>query len=232
MKTIIIPVKFNLGSGALLQSVVPLCEKQEVNVILLEIREVPNNYTELLTLPKVEQKQYLVNAYTNHADLLNKTYGASIAVTTDFLYGDSPAVFKNYVQFKGASLVIYAENEWSAGGNKSMNMFRMVKRCGCELMYILAETSKPNEGVDMYTLKRQNTGSDRPVNRHIHEEAPETVMHQFNAVDNLLDDLHTQYFGKKILFKKLSNLSRYFLKETSLHNMLEKSNCSGVLITR
>lgn len=231
MKTIIIPVKFNLGSGHLLQSVVPLCEKQDVNVILLEVREVPNNYTELLTLPKVEQKQYLVDAYTNYATLLNKTYGTSIAVTTDFLYGDSPAVFRNYAQFKGASLVIYAENEWIANGKKSMNMFRMVKRCGCELMYVSAEV-KQNEGVDVYTLKRTHTNSNTPVNRRIHKEAPETVLHQFNTVDNLLDDLHKQYFENKILSRKLSNLSRYFLKETALHNMLEKSNCSMVLITR
>ncbi len=231
MKTIIIPVKFNLGSGSLLQSVVSLYEKQETNVVLLEVREIPSSYTELLTLPKVEQKQYLIDAYKNYAALLNKTYGTSIAITTDFLYGDSPAVFRNYVQFKDASLVIYAENEWHDSAN-SINIFRMVKRSGTELMYIAGEPVVSTEGADVYTYKRQSNNSDTPASRRVRKEAPETVMHQFNAVDNLLDGLHEQYFQNKILSKKISNLSRYFLKEASLHNMLEKSNCSVVLLRR
>lgn len=231
MKTIIIPVKFNLQSGKLLENVVSICKKEEeVNVILLEMRPLPDSYTELLTLPKIEQQQSLVDAYTKYAALLNNTYGTSIAITTDFLYGDSPAVFRNYSRFKEASLVIYAENEWLSAGKKRTNMFRMVKRCGCELMYISSESVKASEGADIYTLRRDDDNSGIPVNRNINNATPETVLHQFSTVDNLLSDLQEQYFGNKIVSKKVSNLSRYFLKEAFIRDMMEKSNCSMALI--
>lgn len=243
MKTIVIPAKSQTNFNKLALTAMSLYENDTVHCIFLDIRPLPDNYNDLLTLSAKRTNSTLADAaFYEVAANLKKTYNDKITVAVDFLYGDSSAVFKNYISFKEADLVIYDEQQWKPQQKSlKLNIFRMVSRCGCELMYISGEAKEENFE-DVFKQNKHpktekprtetHTGNIAIALNPAFEEAPQSLQYQFQAVDAMLNELQHNFYKSRILSKKLSNVSRYFLKETSLQKILSKSECSMMLIQK
>ncbi len=218
MKTIVIPTNSGLNSQEHFKLAVNLFN-EEVTCLFLQIRPIPDNYNDMMTLHKHMSKyQCFTQPFIRSMNLLKEQYGDKVTIKTDYIYGDSSAVFRNYINYHDADLVIYDKNEWQDIKTKTgLNIFRMVSRCGCELMYV----SKDNtlSGIGITTTPNRETAN-----------APDSVLYQYNAIEKHLDGLEDAFNNNKIVSKKINNVSRYFLNESIMQKMLVQSDCSLLLL--
>jgi hypothetical protein len=110
----------------------------------------------------------------------------------------------------------------------------MVMRCGSEVMYISAAMDCAGNGsvhldkrdVTITTPRKEpvaenagNSGGQANV-RNMRSSAPSSVKAQFSSVDNLLNQLESRVLQDQILKLHLGNVSRYFMKQSTLDKML------------
>ena len=222
MKTIIIPAHCRSAFINLFKLSSSLFPEDRIHCRFLQIKPVPDNYNDLLTLPRNASTSTPFDVtFMQTITELNKFYGTRISFDTDHIYGDSPAVFRNYAQHNHCDLVIYDKEEWQDSKQKNkLDIFRMVSRSGCELMYISGGN-----------LLLQNKPATPSYNERA-KQAPASILYQYNTVDERLNNAHENVHGKQIISKKLSNLSRYFLSEDLLQKMLLQSNSSLLLLKK
>lgn len=223
MKNIIIPA--NCGSSCIgqLKTAMNLFQNEDVTCVFLQIRQVPDNYNDMMTLHKNMGKyQFFDKSFSQAVVELKQEFGSRLTVRTDYIYGDSPAVFRNYSKHHKIDLVIYDKKEWdNAAKENNLHIFRMVSRSGCELMYVLRESN---------TLRSKIIPVNNITNQNV--PAPDSVMLQYNIIDNQLDVLQDGLISSnKMISKKINKLSRYFLNESILQKMLYQSECSLILVT-
>lgn len=225
MKTIIIPARCQSTFIRSFQLSCSLFSDQSIKCIFLEIRAIPDNYNDLLTLSRNAHSSTIFDqSFIKTINQLNQVYEGRITLETDYLYGDSPAVFRNYIQHKNCDLIIYDKHE--SQNNKyehKLNIFRMVSRSGCEMIYISSDDFLSSTSPINY---RSNDKIKKEIN-----SAPASILYQFNAVNERLTDAHNNLYGERIISKKYSNLSRYFLRENLLQKHLSQSQ-SGLLLLK
>lgn len=243
MKTIVIPAKPHANFSKLAHAAMSFYVNEAVHCIFLDIRSIPSNYNDLLTISSKNTSSNLgdIAFYQTEKDL-KKVFGDRIEIEEDHLYGDSSPVFRNYVDHREVDLVIYDEKQWNVKDKHSnLNVFRMVSRCGCELMYLSSDALEDNYEDVIKHPKQPKREKSKPephagnvaiALQRIAEDAPQSVHYQFQAVDAMLNELQQNFYKSRILSKKLNNVSRYFLKETSLQKILAKSECSMLLIQK
>lgn len=221
MKTIVIPA--HCGSACIdqLKLALKLFPDEAIHCIFVQVRPMPDNYNDMMTLRKKTGKYgNFDEAFSRSLSLLRSHYKGRLTAQTDYIYGDSPSVFRNYVKHHEANLVIYDNKEWKDKATGiNLNIFRMVRRCGCELMYI----------------SRENNTAAKPVSRVIDfktDRTPESVSYHYSTIDQQLDNLNDILNSNKIISKKINNLSRYFLNESLLQKMLVQSECSLLLLKK
>lgn len=222
MKNIIIPARCGSSCIGQLKIAMNLFQNEEVTCVFLQVRQMPDNYNDMMTLHKNMGKyQFFDQSFSEAVVELKKEFGSRLVIRTDYIYGDSPAVFRNYSRHHKIDLVIYDKKEWdNAAKDNNLHIFRMVSRSGCELMYV----SKEN------TLRGRTVIINNTVNQNV--PAPDSVMFQYNIIDNQLDVLQEGLFNSnKMISKKINKLSRYFLNESILQKMLYQSECSLILVT-
>lgn len=219
MKTVIIPANSGATCVAQLKTALGIFKDESITYIFLQIRPMPDNYNDMFTLRRNMGKFQFFDSESSRMIIeLKQQFGDQIEVQTDYIYGDSPAVFRNYVRHHNADLVIYDEKEWQDSKAKfGLNIFRMVSRCGCELMYV----SKDN-----VVVSRKEPAAKNVVIDH----APDSVLHQYNAVNHQLTELEHMLYSNRVVSRKVNNLSRYFLNESILQKMLAESRCSLLLL--
>ncbi|MFT3701598.1 MAG: hypothetical protein QM802_04480 [Agriterribacter sp.] len=224
MKTVIIPFKSNLIDIKVIKTLIALYKEEPIHCVLLEIRPLPNNYNDLLTLseytPHNNQVVQDVNNFMKEANALSNEY---FTLSKDHLYGDSPVVFRNYLDYRKANLVVYQKPQQEADNTATarLNLFRMVRRCNCELMYVSDE--KGQAEVEVSAHKKF---------RFAEKATSQSILHQFSAVDNMLNGLQENLSSNQVIIRRLNNVSRYFLKESFLQDILVQSDSSLVLVKK
>ena len=221
MKNIIIPAKCGTSSIGQLKVVMNLFRNEEVTCVFLQIRQLPDNYNDMMTLHRnMSKDQFFDQSFTDSVKELKQEFGNRLTIRTDYIYGDSPAVFRNYAKHHKIDLAIYDKAEWGNSAEDNLHIFRMVSRSGCELMYVSKDNHTLRSRVDPVLNIKQNV------------PAPDSVMFQYNKIDNQLDELQEGLFSSnKMISKKINKLSRYFLNESFLQKMLYQSECSLILVT-
>lgn len=222
MKTIIIPAQQQATFINLFKLSSSLFQAEPVNCIFVEVGEIPDNDNDLLTIHRSGViATPFSTAFYKEATALRQQYGSRINFITDYIYGYSAAVFRNYVQHHNANLVMYDKLKWQQSKQKGkLDIFRMVSRSGCELMYVA-------DGLTLLDAPETNNKS-----KNKSAPTPASILYQFNTITERLDVARNTVYGKPILFKKISSLSRYFLSEQLLQNLLSHSNSSLVLVTK
>lgn len=220
MKTIIIPAHCGAACADQLKAALNMFANERVTCIFVQIRPLPDNYNDMLTLGRSAGRYESFNkTFTRKLSILKNFYGGRVTFKTDYIYGDSPAVFRNYIKNNAADLVVYDSLEWARQDSRTVNVFKMVRRCGCELMY-MSGNPKISNGL----LAKPHTWET------IYSK--DAISHRYAQVDRQLDQLDELVNNDKIISKKFTNVSRYFLNESLLEKMLVQSGCSLVLLRK
>jgi len=96
----------------------------------------------------------------------------------------------------------------------------MVSRSGCELMYVSGgNLLLQNEPAPAYNYEKAS-------------KAPASIVYQYSAVDERLNLATNTLPNERIVSKKFSNLSRYFLSEDFLQKLLMQSESSLLLLKK
>ncbi|WEK37996.1 MAG: hypothetical protein P0Y53_10840 [Candidatus Pseudobacter hemicellulosilyticus] len=224
--TIIIPSKGTAACINQLALALDLFRDVSIHCIFLQIRPMPDNLNDMMTLGRDSSKfGFFDQAFYDGVEEMKALYPKRLTVSAEYFYGDSSTVFRNYVDHKAADLVLYDKQEWfDSKRSMGVNVFKMVSRCGCELMYIsgghaqLERTGKTPEP------------ATAPVPAQAPANAPAGVLYQYNALDSKLNALQNAIDSNRVVSRRVSNLSRYFLNENVMEKMLLKAECSLLLL--
>lgn len=224
MKTIVIPASSSQSAVQLFRLCQQLYLNEPVTCWFLEIRPMPSDYNALLTIGRQSGPPCVFDdAFCKEIELALPPKNTGIQYFIDHIYGDSPYVFRNYLKYREVDLVMYDKRDWqNSRKEKGLNIFRMVSQSGHELVYVSENAELVSKGEHIGTAMQQV-----PAN----SKAPAGVQYQYHAVQKKLDLLENN-FQESILSVKLSSLSRYFLKETSLQKLLVERECSMVLVRK
>lgn len=240
MKTIIIPFNGSTDCLDLTETIVSVSGNEDLNCIFLSITPLPDNYNDLFSLRRSSVPSHATGkAFYSFAENCKTKYGTRVTVNLDHIYGDSPAVFRNYAQHKGADMVVFDTEQWEFSISKQRSsVFRMLSRCGCEFLYVSANNTFIKSGTDETIWEKESdvlAASKATLQKRINESAippPQAVVYQYSAVDEMLNEWKSTVATKHIFSKELGNMSRYFLKEIAVQKMLEQSKCSFVLLKK
>jgi hypothetical protein len=240
MKTIIIPFSVNTNLYGLTEAVVSVVGNGNIHCIFLAIKPLPDNYNDLFFLSKSPfETEKAGNAFYHFAAASQKLYGDRVTVTADYIYGDSDAAFRNYAQHKNVDVVVFDTEQWSlTDTRKRAGIFKMLCRSGCELLYVsptntfikalpqldTKDNFWKNEPELVAQPVLQTEGNTRRT------KLPKTVVYQYSAVNDMLNEWENQVNGKHVFSTNMSTLSRYFLKETAVQKMLEQSGCTYMVL--
>jgi hypothetical protein len=240
MKTIIIPFNGSTNCHDLTETIVSVSGNENLHCIFLFISPVPDNYNDLFSLRKSPfTSQTASTVFYNFAQDCKAKYGDRVFVVADHIYSDSPAVFRNYAQFKNADMVVFDAEQWDFSEKKERTgVFRMLSRCGCALLYVAANRTfikAANSSSDSLWEKETVVQTEKMPQHKMQPETqtlPETLVYQYSAVDEMLNEWENNVVNTHIFSTTLGNMARYFLKETTMQKMLLKSRCSFVLLKK
>lgn len=231
MKTIVIPTRGCESALKLFRLGLQLYPNEPVTCWFLDIRPFPGNYNDLLMLGRTAPGHCVFDDSFREAVQSLKEQEPRVQVYTDHIFGDSPYVFRNYLKHREAGLVVYDKQEWQHSYRHSgLNIFRMVRRCDCELMYVSGDEALVHSSGDPGDHGNVATGSF-PQLKPVYTKAPASVQYQFQAVNDSLAQLAGAQ-RQRMMAVKLNHLSRYFLKEDALQEMMVQSGCSLLLLQK
>ncbi len=241
MKRIIIPTRCTTHAVHLFQLAIKLYSKEGFHCTFLQVIPIPDNESDLMTLGRApsgyvfEPKDLsAIKEMTNENPSIIKGY------TIDQVYGDSPAVLKQFIEEYGVDMVFYAREEWQDQARKSgLDVFRMLCRARCPIMYV-AKSELSEISAEFLQPQTRDYASAREMTdavSRIHAskqpgmEIPETMVYQFNAVEKKLSGYADKMQSNDIPTMKMGGLSGYFLREQRLEKILLQSNASLLLLT-
>ncbi|MET0243331.1 MAG: hypothetical protein ABW174_07680 [Flavitalea sp.] len=241
MKTLIFPCNGATDSLDMIRTVIDIFSDEPVNCIFLEVRTLPDNYNDLMTLSRKRANyQGFTTVFTEALKELCSNCPPDSIFSIDHIYGDSPAVFRNYADHRGADIVVFDHSQWKDGTDFSgKTIFRMVIRSGCEIIYVSSTASSTDQAAIHLNSPRVKLVPKTAVTAErefgfqapeITNAAPSSVKQQYQSVDSMLNELETNISRNRILTKKIGNLSRYFLKEVNLQKMLSEAECTVLWI--
>jgi hypothetical protein len=241
MKKIIIPTTCTQHAVNLFRLATKLYRNEGFHCTFLQVVPLPNNENDLLTVARqpigytftAEQINSIRSIEQEHSDVVK---GYSI----DRIFGDSPAVFKQYLAEYGADTVFYSREEWQEAKQvNGLDVFRMLCRSRCSIIYI-AKSDLANipdallqpETRAYYTAKEMSDAVsliDPPKRQD--SQVPSSLVYQFNAVEKKLSSFSEMMRSKDIPTVRLGKLSSYFMREQKLERILMQSNVSLLLLT-
>ncbi len=235
MKTVIVPSNGNAAFIDRCNVILDVFPGEQVNYIFLDIRPVPDDSNELIPITRTRR----------HYGAFDKDFCAAVrafelknskrTATTDFVYGSSSAVFKNFVQYKNADLVIFDQDQWVGHPHfRQRDIFRMVMRSGCEVMYISAgfdcvekAASQAQVSANRYIMTKPvaEMAAAAAVTEHGYQlkKAPATVTAQYRSVDQMLNELESRFVIDQVLSCRFTSLAKYFLRQSTLDRMVAES---------
>lgn len=241
MKKIIIPTKCTEHSVNLFRLAARLYRNEGFHCTFLQVVPIPDNESDLMTLGRqslgyIFPNESLQEIRKIEAEHSNVVRGYSI----DRIYGDSPAVFKQYINEFGADMVFYSREEWQESAKTiGLDVFRMLCRARCPIMYIaksdlanISEALLQPETRAYHTAKEMTDAVsliDAPKSAEY--EIPASLVYQFNAVEKKLSNFSDMMHSKDIPTIKMGKLSSYFMREQRLERILMQSNVSLLLLT-
>lgn len=114
MKTlnILIPSDFTLSSLNIIPALVERYPNQQLNIALVHFLQLSDSISDLLLLSRRSREYKLISdEFYAGCTMLKNDYPEQIAkLTPDFFYGNTVAVFKNYLEAQEVALIAMPEN--------------------------------------------------------------------------------------------------------------------------
>ncbi len=241
MKTIIIPFNGSTNCHDLTETILSVSDNENLHCVFLSISPVPDNYNDLFSLTQSPfSSQTASKMFYSFTEECKVRYSNRVKITADHIYSDSPAVFRNYAQFKNADMVVFDAAQWDFSEKKHRSgVFSMLSRSGCEMLYVAAGKTfiKAARGSSnsLWEKEKELVMQDATMPQATAVAAqslPETMVYQYSAVNDMLNEWENNVVNNYIFSKKMGNVARYFLKEVTVQKMLSASQCAFVLLKK
>ncbi len=239
MKKILIPTRCTEHSVHLLRLATKLYGHEGFHCTFLQVVPLPDNEVDLMMLGREPSGYVFAESSLNSIRKIEAENKQVIkGYSIDKIYGDSPAVFKQYIGEFGIDMVFYSREEWQEAGKElNLDVFRMLCRSRCPIMYI-AKSDLANISDELlqpqtraYHTAREMSDAVSLIDAAKSKDVPEALVYQFNAVEKKLSGFSDMMQGKDIPTIKMGKLASYFMREQRLERILMQSNVSLLLLT-
>jgi len=148
MKTlnIIIPSDFTLSSLNIIPVLAERYPKQKLNVSLVHFLQLSDSISDLLLLSRRSREYELISdEFYTGCTMLKNDYADQIEnIIPDFFYGNTVAVFKNYLEEKETELIAMPENHnYARLTSNSFDPTILMQRSGYKIVILKAEAKQP-----------------------------------------------------------------------------------------
>ena len=241
MKKIIIPTRCTEHAVNLFRLATKLYKTEGFHCTFLQVVPIPDNESDLMTLGRQSHGYQFSSSSLEAIRKIEEENSAIVkGYSIDRIFGDSPAVFKQYIQEFGCDIAFYSREEWyETGKSTGLDVFRMLCRSRCAVMYIaksdlanISEELLQPETRAFHTAREMSDAVsllDAPASNQ--QQVPSSLVYQFNAVEKKLSNFSEMMQSQNIPTVKMGALSSYFMREQRLERILMQSNMSLLLLT-
>lgn len=218
MKKIVIPTDLTIQSLNLIKYGLQVMKGHACQIFLVQLIPLPDSITELIMLPREEDRLEKINTpFQKALERIRKSYAVEIShLEVVHLYGDSPLKVRNFIESHGIDLILCPVKESGALGQKGQELFSSLeKEVSCPVLYIPEDTAPSRFRKIVYVLDTDDKY---------------TLL-----LDDLLLNLTSgtdYYVTFLVVFKPGTNIDKleYVLNKVYLNEKLKDINCSVHLI--
>jgi hypothetical protein len=136
MRNVLIPTNFSMATFDLVEKTLQSMGEQPVNIILFHAFQMPFFVSDMIRNKKQPYHDLLTDAFRNSCKHIKQQYPKQLqSITFKHLYGNTPAVFRNFVDANDIDLIVYPEQyEFQQVHADSVNPDKMFKKCGLPLL--------------------------------------------------------------------------------------------------
>jgi hypothetical protein len=149
---ILIPTDFSLASLNAVTALVQQNPDQRFNIVLVHFLQLSDSITELLMLSRRSREyQHISPEFEAQLNELRTAYSDQITtIGTEFFYGSTVAVFRNYLETKQTERIIMLQgHSYAKITANSIDPTLLLQRSGCRLAIL-----KPNAPVRLQPEER------------------------------------------------------------------------------
>jgi hypothetical protein len=145
MKNILIPSDFSSQSLECVKVLLHELKNERFNILLVHPLLMPDSMIELMLIARQnEEEAYVSEDFRRWCRQLESKHQEQIhSIRIRCFYGDTPAVFKNFLEANRIDLVVYPEHyQYRKLSRKSVDPPQLIQNCGRKIMIVTKEMVK------------------------------------------------------------------------------------------
>lgn len=113
MKHVLIPTDFSIRSLRVIHSVVEKFGHEPLTIVMMHALKMPTSIVDLMMLSRRSAHADLITAdYKDACEIMRNKYASTIKdLKTEFLFGNTSGVFRNFLQYQNIDVIAYAPKE-------------------------------------------------------------------------------------------------------------------------
>lgn len=158
MKNILIPCDFSLSSLDCMEALVHKFKFERINITFIHVFLLSDSITDLMLLSRRRKEDsYISDEFWNQCKQLEKRYWHQVnTIKVACFYGNTVAVFKNYLESHHINLIVYPQNyQFRMLCKGSFDPARLIARSGREVLR-LTEDIKRKEAKSFQWVKNMS----------------------------------------------------------------------------
>ncbi|SFE31730.1 hypothetical protein SAMN05518672_105260 [Chitinophaga sp. CF118] len=131
MKHVLIPTDFSIRSLRVLHSVVEKFGHEPLTIVMMHALRMPTSITDLMMLSRRSAHYDLITEdYKDACEIIRNKYASSIhLLKTEFLFGNTSSVFRNFLQYQNIDVIACAATEeFRLAGKDSYNPATLISK--------------------------------------------------------------------------------------------------------
>jgi len=131
MKHVLIPTDFSIRSLRVIHSVVEKFSGEPLTIVMMHALKMPTSITDLMMLSRRSAHCDLITGdYKDACEIIRNKYASSIKLLkTEFLFGNTSGVFRNFLQYQNIDVIVCpATEEFRLAGKDSYNPATLINK--------------------------------------------------------------------------------------------------------
>jgi hypothetical protein len=131
MKHVLIPTDFSIRSLRVIHSVIEKFGNEKITIVMMHALRMPTSITDLMMLSRRSAHQDLITEdYRDACEIIRNKYASNIKLLkTEFLFGNTSAVFRNFLQYQNIDMIVCADtDEFRLTGKDSYNPAALINK--------------------------------------------------------------------------------------------------------
>jgi hypothetical protein len=131
MKHVLIPTDFSIRSLRVIHGVIEKFSDEKITIVMMHALRMPTSITDLMMLARRSAHHDLItDDYKDACEIIRNKYASNIKLLkTEFLFGNTSAVFRNFLQYQNIDVIAYADKEeFRQAGKDSYNPAALIKK--------------------------------------------------------------------------------------------------------